>query len=158
MVVHLHCTGDVRHEDTGAINGHSSYPEANVLTVRLLGLCLRQNEHSGEIDNERMPHSVDDPLSKDELGEALSIQANRVETRIPHEVFGTLWPVWVLFLGLEVLVVESGEPTDGKRSHCDVVQLVDEWVVESLAREGTQESKDKLHYNVKHVLVEVIGD
>ena len=55
-----------------------------------------------------------------------------------------------------MLKVEESEPHDWKRSHGDVVQLINEWLVQNLSRECGGKSKEVLCRDVKNVLVKVV--
>jgi hypothetical protein len=55
-----------------------------------------------------------------------------------------------------VLPIEQGIVHDWKRSHGDIVKLVEERLIESLAWEGWPESKVVLRDNVQDVFIESV--
>jgi len=55
-----------------------------------------------------------------------------------------------------VLEVVQGVPHDRQRSHCDVIKLVDERIVQSLPGKGGVKSEVVLGHYIKHVLVESV--
>ena len=85
-------------------------------------------------------------MSVDCHTEAFAFHSDSVEKWMFHELF------------LEVLVVVNGVPHDREGGHCDVVELIDEGIVQSLTGEARVESEIVLGHNIEYVFVESVCD
>ena len=59
-----------------------------------------------------------------------------------------------ILFGPGVLLIKDREPEDWKTRKCNVVELIKELLVQSLAREYAVEGKNVLNDDVEHILVE----
>lgn len=59
---------------------------------------------------------------------------------------------------LLIFKVEQSKEHDWQGGHGDVVKLIDEWLIERLAREHGPEAKEELCGHIKNIFVEGIQD
>lgn len=76
-----------------------------------------------------MPEAISDPSEEFHLVVTHAVKSKLVEVVVFHKYF--LW----------VLEVEQSIKHNGKTCHCNVIHLIDKWLVKRLTREGTPKAE-----------------